>query len=81
MIQLHSDCLVFETAAGQLIPCSAEMISFELVGEETSVLNPDLIRHAAAAVLHYFKHDLGRAAVTVGEFSLALEQEIGRAHV
>src|SRR5437773_1161564 len=31
MIQLHSDCLVFKSETGQAIPCSAELVTFELV--------------------------------------------------
>ncbi len=74
MIQLRSDCLVFKNASGQGIPCSAESVTVELVGEATTWLDPEVVRHAAAAVLHYFKHELGRSSVSVGEFSLALEQ-------
>ena len=74
MIQLHSDCLVFKTSSGQFIPCSAEMVTVELIGEAASSLDSELIRQAAAAVLFYFKNEQGRVSVSVGEFSLALEQ-------
>lgn len=73
MIQLRSDCLVFQTSAGQTIPCSVESLTVECIGEAADWLDPEIIRHAAAAVLHYFKHELGRTSVSVGEFSLALE--------
>ncbi|MBI3192174.1 MAG: hypothetical protein HYZ36_05860, partial [Pedosphaera parvula] len=73
MIQLHSDCLVFKMSTGETIPCSAELVTIELIGQAVDALDPDLIRHAAASVLHYFKHELGRSHVTVGEFSDALE--------
>ena len=33
MIQLHSHCLVFETADGEHIPCSVEDVSVEVIGE------------------------------------------------
>ena len=74
MIQLRSDCLAFETATGESIPCAAEEVTVELIGEAVASLDKDLVRHAAAAVLHYFKHELGRSFVTVGEFTLALER-------
>jgi hypothetical protein len=74
MIQLHDDYLYFRTTSGETIPCSAELVAIELVGESISQLDPELLRHAAAAVLHYFKDDLGRESVTVPEFSKALER-------
>jgi hypothetical protein len=36
-------------------------------------LDPEVIREAAAAVLHYFRDDLGRDTVTLVEFTEALE--------
>jgi hypothetical protein len=74
MIQLRSDCLVFKTAQGHWIPCSAELLSVELIGEAAASLEPDFVRHAVAAVLHYFKHDQGKIEVSLGEFSEALER-------
>ncbi len=76
MIQLHRDYLLFETPQGQIIPCSAELVAVELVGEAADWLDADLVQHAAAAVLHYFKEDLGCKTVSVGEFSKALEQAL-----
>lgn len=74
MIQLNPDYLVFKTAAGENIPCSAELVTIELMGDSLSLVDPDLIHNASAAVLHYFKIELGRHSVSVGEFSLALER-------
>ncbi len=74
MIQLRSDCLVFELSTGEAIPCSAEMVAIEMMGDAASIVDPELIRNAAAAVLHYFKEEQGREYVSVGEFSLALER-------
>lgn len=74
MIILSDDCLVFHTADGEGVPYSAEMISVELMGEMAHLFDPEFIRHAAAAVFHYFKRDLGRESVTLAEFSQALEQ-------
>ena len=74
MIQLHRDYLLLQTATGDFIPCSAELFTIRLVDTEGSTVDPELIRHAAAAVLHFFKHDLGRQSVSVAEFANALEQ-------
>ena len=74
MIQLKADCLIFQTANGEQIPCSAELVTIELIGEAAKSLDPDIVRNASAAVLHYFKNELGRNFVSVGEFSQALEQ-------
>src|SRR4051794_24010522 len=76
MIQLHRDYLLFETAEGQIIPCSAEFVAVELIGDAASSLDPELVQQAASAVLHYFKEDLGWTTVSVGEFSKALEQAL-----
>ena len=76
MIWLAGDCLVFQLANGEKIPFSSEMISVELMGESTSQLEPEVIRHAAAAVFHHFKQDLDRDTVTVTEFTEALEKAL-----
>ncbi len=74
MIQLRSDCLVFKLASGDSIPCSAEKITVELIGPAVELLDPEVVQHAAASVLHYFRHELSRTEVTVNEFSAALER-------
>jgi len=74
MIALLSDCLLFQLTNGESVPCSAEMISVELVGGTEGWLNPEVLRHATASVFHYFKNDLCRESVTVGEFAGALEK-------
>jgi hypothetical protein len=76
MIQLRPDCLIFQTSQGELIPCSAETVTIELIGDASSVLDPEIVREAASAVVHYFKHDLGRETVSVAEFSDALERAL-----
>lgn len=76
MIALRSDCLLFQLANGESIPCSADMIAVEVIGEANSVLDPEILRHTAASVFHYFKFELGREVVTIGEFSLALERAL-----
>ncbi len=76
MIQLHKDFLFVETPPGQIIPCAAELVAVELIGEAAGSIESELIRQAAAAVLHYFRTDLGRTSVTVAEFARALEQAL-----
>ena len=76
MIALQSDCLLFQLASGESIPCSPEMISVELVGDSDGQLDPEMLRHAAASVFHYFKVELERQTVSIGEFSLALEKAL-----
>ena len=74
MIALQSDCLLFQLSNGESVPCSAEMISFEITGNSGGLLEPEVLRHAAASVFHYFKEELRRETVTVGEFAVALEK-------
>lgn len=74
MIQLNPDYLIFKTTNGEKIPCSVELVTIELMGDSVFHLEPELIHNASAAVLHYFKHELGQTSVSVGEFSLALER-------
>jgi hypothetical protein len=73
MIALSSNCLLFKLTNGESVPCSAEMISIEIVGSD-ELLDPEMLRHAAASVFHYFKVELERETVTVGEFAGALEK-------
>ncbi len=73
MIILAEDCLVLRDASGEGIPCSAETISVELIGENASMFDAEFIKQAAGAVLHYFRDELGRQTVTMAEFSMALE--------
>jgi hypothetical protein len=76
MILLRPDCLVFRTAAGENIPCSVNEVTVELLNGSGQVLEEELIRNAAEAVLHYFKYDLGWTVVSVAEFTLALERAL-----
>jgi len=74
MIQLKPDCLIFQTSDGDQIPCSAEWITLELMGDGAAWVDPQIVHNASAAVLHYFKHELSRDFVSVGEFAVALEK-------
>ena len=78
MIALQSDCLIFQLNNGESVPCSPEMISVELVGDSGGHLDPEVLHHAAASVFHYFKKELNRETVTVGEFAGALEKVLRR---
>ncbi len=74
MIALANECLLFRLTSGECVPFSSEMISVELMGETGRWFDEEFVKHAAKAVFHYFKHELGRATVTVGEFASALEK-------
>jgi len=73
MIALASDCLLLHRASGESVPHCAETVSEELAGGSVELFDPEFVRHAASAVFHYFKHELGRKTVSVGEFAGALE--------
>lgn len=74
MIALSSNCLLFQLSNGESVPCSADMICIEIVGSPDALIDPETLRHATASVFHYFKNDLERESVTVGEFAGALEK-------
>ncbi len=74
MILLRPDCLVFKTADGENIPCSAHEVTVELMGDSAEWLDADMVEHAAGAVLHYFKSEKGQHTVSVAEFAEALER-------
>jgi hypothetical protein len=72
MIEFHADALWFQTPEGEAIPRSVETVALELCDDAGCRLDPELVGHAALAVLHYFKEDLGRSQVSVGEFAQTL---------
>ena len=74
MIQLNGESLIFQTAQGEQIPCSAEAVTIELIGDEAKQIDPDIIHNASAAVLYFFRVEQQREFVSVAEFSLALEK-------
>jgi len=49
MIQLHPDCLIFRTSQGELIPCSAESVTIEMIGDASSLIDPETVREAPPA--------------------------------
>lgn len=74
MILLANNCLVFQTESGESIPYTADTISVEILGDAAGMFDPEFIKHAAAAVFHYYRDELGRDTVSVAEFSLSLEK-------
>ncbi len=74
MITLKADCLIFKLASGEHVPLSPEMLVGELSDEQGGRYEPEVLQHAASAVFHYFKNDLGLETVTVGEFAEAFEK-------
>jgi hypothetical protein len=53
------------------------MMPMEMLGPTSALFDAEFIQHAADAVFHYFKHELQRQTVTLGEFSVALEKVLG----
>ncbi len=76
MILLRPDYLVFELPSGDTVPCSATEVAAELVSEAEAPLDPQMLKNAAAAVVHYFRVELGRSAVRIEEFTLALKKAL-----
>ncbi len=74
MILLAEDCLLFELPNGSSVPLRPEMIRFEVPETANTVLNADTVNEAAAAVFYYFKHELKRSSISLGEFTLVLEK-------
>jgi hypothetical protein len=73
MIALASDCLFLQTQSGETVPYCPKTVAEQLAGSSGELFDPDFVHHAASAVFHYFKHELGRHTVSVGEFAGALE--------
>jgi len=74
MIALASDCLLVKTSSGESIPYSVDMLSVEFAGDTVEMFEEEFVHHAADAVFHYFKHELGLQTVSLGEFAGALEK-------
>lgn len=76
MILLRPDCLVFKTSSGESFPCPVSEVVIELIGDSARLVDEATIQNASAAVLHYFRAELGKTVVSIGEFSLALEHAL-----
>lgn len=71
MIALREDCLLVEQTGGGYLPVTATDLTFEVVGD-TSLVDGEVLKHATAAVMHYFRQELDRTTVTLAEFSAML---------
>ena len=76
MIWLGSEYLMFQMPSGESVAFSSDAIAVEIVDETEGELNTQMVKQAANAVYHYFKHELGRQTVTVGEFARAMEKAL-----
>lgn len=76
MIRLESDLLMFETAEGELYPCSSALMHVDIMGEPTESVDSEMLQQAADAVYQYYQKDLGRRSVTVKEFSDTLKKAL-----
>jgi len=76
MIWLGSEYLMFQMPSGESVAFSSDAIAVEIVDEAGGELDENMVKHAANAVYHYFKHELGRQTVTVQEFAQAMEKAL-----
>lgn len=76
MTRLRPDYPAFETEPPWVGWLSPEQVAFQLAGPLAG-LYAEEIRAAVAAVVYFFRHDLGRRAVPVAEFAATLNQALG----
>jgi len=74
MIALGQNFLVFRLASGESLPLSAEMVSADIMASTPSSFDSEFVNNAASAVFYYYKEELGRQTVTLGEFAQTLEK-------
>src|SRR5215467_6968916 len=74
MIALGQDFLVFRLATGESLPLSAEMVSADIMASGAKGFDREFVDHAASAVFYYYRVELGRETVTLGEFAETLEK-------
>jgi len=72
MIQLREDHLLVEQPGGGYLAWSADQLALEFVGGAAGLLDAEMLKHVSAGVMHYFREELDRTTVTVGEFAEAL---------
>ena len=78
MIQLQSNYLVFRMSTGELLPCSAEAVTAELLGDTLNLIEPQTIQEALKAVVYYFREEHEGSSVSVDQFSSALGKVLQR---
>lgn len=76
MIWFNADYLMFQMPSGESVAFSSDAIAVEIVDEADGEIDSEMVKQAANAVYHYFKHELGRQSVTVGEFAQAMEKAL-----
>ncbi|MEE2947120.1 MAG: hypothetical protein VX392_02265 [Verrucomicrobiota bacterium] len=59
-------------STGEMLPCSAEAITEELLGDDIDLIDPQVIQEVLKAVVHYFREDQAYSSVSVDQFSNAL---------
>ena len=59
-------------SSGELLPCSAEAITEELLGDAINLIEPQTIQEALKAVVYYFREEQEYSSVSVDQFSSAL---------
>ena len=59
---------------GGFLPCSAEQLTLEVIGDNGAGVDPETLKHAVAAVMHYFRAELQRTTITMAEFSAMLSR-------
>ncbi|MCD6340002.1 MAG: hypothetical protein J7M29_11560 [Verrucomicrobia bacterium] len=77
MIQLRTDYLVFKTPEG-FVPCSAEAVALELMGDSAQLLPPHILEEVVRAIIQYFREEERKEAVSLDEFTRALATALRR---
>jgi hypothetical protein len=74
MTRRHSDFLAYNVSDNEGQLYSPGQAAAKLLGDAAAQLPPEILEEAASAVLYYFKKELQRDAISVGEFAGALEE-------
>jgi len=74
MIQLNPDCVMVELEDGKALPCSVELLTVELLGEEASWMDPEILQNICDAVMLYLRDEQGKESVPFHEFAHVLEE-------
>jgi hypothetical protein len=76
MIQLKDDCLLVQQPGGNYAPWNPSQLTLEFVGAAADSLTEETLQQVAKGVLYYFKEELGKTTVTLGEFAEALARAL-----
>ena len=74
MIQLNPDCVLVELDNGKALPCSVELLTVEMLGQEASWIDPEILQNICDAVMLYLKEEMGKGSVPFYEFAHVLEE-------